>query len=195
MQEAFTCEKFKKGYDNCILEFLGDGVVSIFLAWHLILNNPGSKDVEVDGLRIENSSSKSLYKISVDESKNINLYNNIDHELYDKDFVVNNISHPTHKILEYFCPPFIKSSNYYSIHFFERNEDKIAEISSKIKNQEEEKKYADFEVKESEGSFEDEGDEQQFEILEDEEKAKKSPRDYVTFILNTHSLYYHTEGK
>ena len=105
IQEAFTSDKAKRTYDNSFLEFLGDGVISIFLAWHLIINFPMSKDVDVDSLRIENSSSKKLFEIMTNEDYRLHEFTGI----------------PVHKTLEFFIPPVIRSSYYLAAKFFDRN--------------------------------------------------------------------------
>ena len=105
IQEAFTSDKVKRIYDNSFLEFLGDGVISIFLAWDLIIKYPMPKDVDIDSLRIENSSSKKLFEIMTNEKFRFHEYVGI----------------PVHKTLEFFTPPVIKSSYYLSAKFFDRN--------------------------------------------------------------------------
>ena len=103
IQEAFTSDKAKRIYDNSFLEFLGDGVLSIFLAWDLIINYPMPKDV--DSLRINKSNSKGLFEIMTNEEFGLHEFTGI----------------PVHKTLEFFTPPVIKSSYYYDAKFFDRN--------------------------------------------------------------------------
>ena len=103
IQEAFTSDKAKRTYDNSFLEFLGEGVITIFLAWHLIINFPMFKDA--DSLRIENSSSKRLFEIMTNENYRLHEFTGI----------------PVHKTLEFFVPPVIRSSYYLAAKFFDRN--------------------------------------------------------------------------
>ena len=105
IQEAFTSDKVKRIYDNSFLEFLGDGVISIFLAWDLIIKYPMPKDVDIDSLRINKSSSKKFFEIMTNEEFRFHEYVGI----------------PVHKTLEFFTPPVIKSSYYLSAKFFDRN--------------------------------------------------------------------------
>ena len=105
IQEAFTSDKAKRTYDNSFLEFLGDGVLSIFLAWDLIIKYPMPKDVDIDSLRINKSSSKKFFEIMTND----------DFRLYEF------IGIPVHKTLEFFIPPVIKSSYYLAAKFFDRN--------------------------------------------------------------------------
>ena len=101
VQEAFTPIEAKREYDNSILEFLGDGVISVLLAWSLIINNPTSRDSDVDSLRIECSSSKKLFEIMTNDEYRLYEYAGI----------------PIHKTLEYFIPPVIKSKYYLKAKF------------------------------------------------------------------------------
>lgn len=89
VMHALTVEKIKKTYNNQFFEFLGDGVLAIFLAWHLVLHNPTSKDLDVDKLRIEASSSKKLFEIATNSNN------------YFEDYLIQ----PGYKLLEFFVPP------------------------------------------------------------------------------------------
>lgn len=67
VEEAFTIEKTSK-YDNSFLEFLGDGVISLFLAWDLVIHNVRWRDQpDLDSRRIQGSSSKKLFEVNIQQ--------------------------------------------------------------------------------------------------------------------------------
>jgi hypothetical protein len=105
VQEAFTIDKSGRGYDNSYLEFLGDGVISIFVVWDLVLKYGfGSTDIDIDTQRIQTTSLKKLYNIGVHPKYNL------------FEFLIV----PQHKVLEFFIFPLLKLSPFLTIKFFEK---------------------------------------------------------------------------
>lgn len=67
VEEAFTIDKTSK-YDNSFLEFLGDGVISLFLAWDLVTHYVRWRDqADLDTRRIQGSSSKKLFEVNIQQ--------------------------------------------------------------------------------------------------------------------------------
>ena len=97
IQEAFTSYKAKRIYDNSFLKFLGDGVISIFLAWDSIINYQMTINM--------NSFGDKCYEIMTNEDGRFHEFTGI----------------PVHKTLEFFVPPVIWSSYYLYTKFFDRN--------------------------------------------------------------------------
>ena len=102
VQEAFSTDKISRKINNTYLEFLGEGVISLFLAWDMIINHPNSKDADIDSKRIENSSTKKFLEVMSNKENKLYEYSGI----------------PVHKTLEFFVPPFLKSSYYLKAKFF-----------------------------------------------------------------------------
>jgi len=76
IQESLTVDKCRKNYDNSYLEFLGDGVISLLLAWDLILKRDymdPSNQIDIDTLRIQYSSLRKLVELC----KNAPIYQNM----------------------------------------------------------------------------------------------------------------------
>lgn len=119
-----TIDKLKKPYDNSFLEFYGDGVLSILVAWDLILlkcYEKNDKSQDIDSVRIDKTGSRKLFEVWKDmpipsryspdnlglrsngESRDF-IDNSVDSLWYLKDY----IALPTHKLLEFFIFPQIK---------------------------------------------------------------------------------------
>ena len=62
-REAMTKDKINKKKNNSFLEFLGDGVLSLLVAWDLILTRSYEKGKEIDNMRIEKTSSRKLFEV------------------------------------------------------------------------------------------------------------------------------------
>lgn len=173
---ALTSEKIKKSYNNQFFEFLGDGVLAVFLAWYLVISNPNSKDTDVDKLRIEHSSSKKLFQIATNEVN------------YFEDYLI----HPGYKILEYFVPPVIKKGSYFDIKHFElAPEVKQLYISMKTKIQKVNEEYKL--QNEGEDEKDNEIDEEELDIEFDHSEefdSSSHPREYRCFITELYKNEY-----
>jgi hypothetical protein len=155
LMHSLTSDKIKKSYNNQYFEFLGDGVLSIFLSWHLIMNNPNSKDVDVDKLRIENSSSKKLLEIAISDENTFEEY----------------LIHPQYKLLEYYCPPTLKKSHYFSIKHFEINKE-FEKLNEELSEKYKEVKELDHQEEDEESK---ESGEYEFEDDEEEDPEEGNP--------------------
>jgi len=162
IQEALTPSKCKMHYDNSYLEFLGDGVLSMLLAWDLIMkqiykntNNQG----DIDTLRIQNSSSRKLIELCKDA------------EIFNKDFRINQgeneedpffnfpsdysylyeyIVKPIHKNFDFFQFPLLNQRYDIQILYYENHEK--AEKLNKILTEKSVKFYPDVDDKSKESN-------------------------------------------
>lgn len=119
VQEAFTCEKVNKAHNNIFLEFLGDGVLSMFLAWDLVIRTMNNKSTDdIDSMRIQNSSAKKLYEICVADRFKLYEYMTV----------------PLYKVLEFFVYPIFKINDFIQFRFAERREyfDEVTSAISKF---------------------------------------------------------------
>jgi len=118
VQEAFTTDRSNREYDNSFLEFLGDGVISMLVAWDLVLTNENDpKNTDIDSKRIQMTSSKKLYSIGV----------NFRFTMYDKLVV------PQNNLLKYFIFPLFKLGAFWEVKFFERSDKCANKMMNEIK--------------------------------------------------------------
>ena len=174
VMHALTSDKIKKSYNNQYFEFLGDGVLAIFLAWHLVISNPNSKDTDIDKLRIEHSSSKKLFQIATNDTN------------YFEDYLI----HPGYKILEYFVPPVIKKGNYFDIKHFELAEE-VKQLYKDMKPKIDRINNLFFQNQylESEGEGEEQEEISEFDNTDDFD-VNNHPREYRCFITELYKKEY-----
>jgi len=157
IEESLTPEKIDKYINNNYLEFLGDGVISVLLAWDLIMkqmykNNNNQNDIDTE--RIQNSSSRKLIELCKDaEIYNKNFANDQKEEDYDDlfNFPLNYcylhdyIVRPGYKLFNFFCAPLLSfryGSQLYTFENIENAKEIISGLEAKAEAYRQEHKEA-----------------------------------------------------